>query len=256
MNKKKNISDINPIVKTALSIVLTALNAMSVSLASKIFLLFFMFVTFFLMDKKIGAKKFKIILVFAFVSFFSNIFSNYGHSLFDFGFIRLRYNFVFNFLMMFLSMLVFWLASVIMINSISASDVPYVAEFFLGPLKFFKIDVSEISVMVTLVMRFVPVLLSEVKKVIIAYESRGASISKGSIIKRAKFVFPIFTAIFASCFRKAINIATAMECRCYGAPFKRTKLKENKIKKIDIIAILVVGFVTVGVIFCNIIKIF
>lgn len=258
MKKIINLSNINPIIKTVLSIILTGLNAVAVSLISKIFLLFFIILILFLFffEKNLEFKKFKIILFFILVSFFVNIFNNHGNILLKFGIIKLSDIFIKNFFMMFLSMSIFWAISVVMINSISASDVPYIAEFFVMPLKFFKINISEISVIITLVMRFIPVILNEIKKIIIAQESRGASITKGSIIKRIKFIFPIFIPVFVSCFRKAINIATAMECRCYGAPFERTKLKENKITKSDIIAIFIVILVIFGVIFCNTIKIF
>ena len=254
MKKIISLSRVNSIIKTILSIVLTFLNTIAISLTAKIFLLFFLVLNLFFLEKKLELKKLKIILFFLAVSFFSNIFITRGNIILDLKFIKLTDFFVQNFFMMFLSMSIFWAISVIMINSISASEVPYVAEFLLKPLKIFKINISEISMIITLVMRFIPVVLGEVKKIIIAQESRGANITKGSIFKRAKFIFPIFIPVFASCFRKAINIATAMECRCYGAPFERTKLKENKITKFDIIAIFIIILVIFGVIFCNTIK--
>lgn len=258
MKKIINLSDINPVIKAILSIIITGLNAMAINLISKILLLFFVILILFSLEKKFELKKINIILIFVLVSFFSNIFNfnNYENNILNFGIIKLSAVFIKNFFMMFLSMLIFWIISVIMINSISASDVPYIADFFIMPLKFFKINTSEISIIITLVMRFIPVVLDEIKKIIIAQESRGASITKNNIIKRIKFIFPIFIPVFTSCFRKAINIATAMECRCYGAPFERTKLKENKIKKTDFIAIFIVILVIFGVIICNMIKIF
>lgn len=256
MKKIMNLSYMNPIIKTVLSLFITVLNAVAVSLTSKIFLLLFSFLCLFLLEKKLKFKKIRAILIFAIVSFFSNIFVTRGNIILDLKFIKLTDFFIQNFFMMFFSMSIFWAISAVMINSISASDVPYVAEFLLKPLKFFKINVSEISMIITLAMRFIPVVSDEIKKIVIAQESRGASIKRGSIFKRIKFIFPIFIPVFASCFRKAINIATAMECRCYGAPFERTQLRENKITKIDIIAIFIVIFVIFGVLFCNTIKIF
>lgn len=256
MKKIINLSYINPIIKTILSLFLTILNAIAVSLVSKIFLLSFSLLCLFFLEKKIKLRKFKVILIFFAVSFFSNIFITHGNIILSFGIIKLTDFFIQNFFMMFFSMSIFWAISTAMINSILASDIPYIAEFLLKPLKFFKVNISEISIIITLAMRFIPVVLEEINKVVTAQESRGASIRKGSIFKRIKFIFPIFVPVFASCFRKAINVATAMECRCYGAPFKRTKLKKNEITKIDVMAIFIVVFVIFGVIFCNTIKIF
>ena len=142
-----------------------------------------------------------------------------------------------------------------MVNSISSEDMPKISEFFLYPFKKLNINTSEISIIITLAMRFIPVVLDESKKIILAQESRGNR-NKKSLIKSIKYIVPVFVPIFTSCFRRALNLATAMECRCYGASCNRTNLYENKFQKIDIIAIIVVLLIFIGVILCNNVKIF
>ena len=255
MNMKFNLLKINPIVKSILFMLLTTLNAVATCLCSKLFLLIFSILLIFFTSSKF---KFKIknIVIFTFISCISNIFCSQGNLIFQFGLIRITDNSIANFFMMLFSMLTFFFTSIVMINSISPEDLPGISEFFLKPLKKFNVNVSEISMIITLALRFVPVVLKESKKIILAQESRGAKILEGSIIKRAKYIIPTFIPIFTSCFRRAMNLATAMECRCYGAPFERTSLYENKVQKIDIIAIILFLVVLVGVLACNQIKIF
>lgn len=255
MNEKFTLLKINPIVKSILLMILTTLNAVAACLCSKFFLMLFSMILIFFVDSKF---KFKIknIIIFALVSCFSNIFCINGDTIFQIGPVNITNIAITNFFMMLFSMLTFFFTSIAMINSISPEDMPCIAEFFLRPFKKFNNNVSEISMIITLSLRFIPVVLRESKKIILAQESRGSKITEGSIFKRVKYIVPTFVPIFISCFRRAINLATAMECRCYGAPFQRTSLHENKIQKIDVIAIIVVLLVSIGVVACNQIKIF
>ena len=256
MNKKNILLKINPNVKTIISMILTLANTLAFSIYSKIFLLVFLIILLILYKNRIRFKKIKTIFMFALVSCISGFCCSKGDSIFKIGFINITDDSIRNSFMMFSSMSIFWMISLIMINSISASEIPYVAEFFLSPLKKLGVKISEISMIITLSVRFIPVVLKESRKIMIAQESRGAVISRGSPVKRLKFLLSAFLPIFTSCFRRAINIATAMECRCYGAPFERTKLKENKFTKIDLIALIFALLVCLGVFFCNTVKIF
>lgn len=255
MSKKFNLLKINPIVKAILLMFLTTLNAVAVCLCSKFFLMLFSMILIFFVDLKF---KFKIknIIIFTIISCLSNIFCINGQTIFHIGPINITDVSISNFFMMLFSMLTFFFTSISMINSISPEDIPCIADFFLKPFKKFSSNLSEVSMIITLSLRFIPVVLRESKKIILAQESRGSKITEGSIFNRIKYIVPTFVPIFISCFRRAINLATAMECRCYGAPFQRTSLYKNKIQKIDIIAIIVVLLVSVGVIACNQIKIF
>ena len=253
MNNTLIFKKINPIVRFTLLIFITTLNAVANGLCSKFFLMMSSLSLMFLMRFKF--KKIKKIFFFIFMSCLLNIFYSNGKILFKIGLIQITDISLLNFLMMLFSMLTFFFTSLIMVSSISSEDMPKISNFFLYPLKKLNIDTSEISIIITLAMRFIPVVLEESKKIVLAQESREGLIKK-SLIKKIKYIVPAFVPIFTSCFRRAMNLATAMECRCYGASCNRTNLYENKFQKIDIIAIVVVLAIFVGVILCNNVKIF
>lgn len=256
MNIKRRLSNINPIVKTVSLSFLTFASVLATNLVSKFFLAVFSIFMFFFLSLNVEIKTLRNILLFAFISCFANIFCSSGNVVFNFGPIIVTDRSLYNFYMMFLSMSTLWINSLIMIKSVSSSDIPYVAKFFLNPFKRFGVNVSEISMVVTLVMRFVPVIAKESKKVILAQEARGAKLLHGSLIMRFKYIIPTFIPILVSCFRRAMSIADAMESRCYGAPFDKTSLKENKLGFIDVIVIFIVFLAISGVFLCNTLKIF
>ena len=115
-------------------------------------------------------------------------------------------------------------------------------EQLLNPLKKIKVPVHEFAMMMTIALRFIPTLIEETDKILAAQKARGADFSSGNIIKRAKALIPILVPLFISAFRRADELAIAMECRCYRGGEGRTKLHILKYKASDILLILV--FVT------------
>lgn len=97
-------------------------------------------------------------------------------------------------------------------------------EWILTPLKIFGVKVHELSMMMTIALRFVPTLLEETEKIMSAQKARGADIDSGSVIKRIKALIPVLIPLFVSSYRRAYDLATAMECRCYTGDGKRTRL--------------------------------
>ena len=122
----------------------------------------------------------------------------------------------------------------------------------LGFLKRFHVPVHEISMMMSIALRFIPTLFDEFNKISNAQKSRGADLESGNFITRIKAFVPILIPLFISSFRRANDLATAMECRCYNGGDGRTRMKVLKIKPRDIIALSVSVLVFVGVILCNI----
>ena len=90
--------------------------------------------------------------------------------------------------------------------------------------------------MMTIALRFIPTLLDETDKIMKAQSARGASIDSGSLLSRAKAMVPILIPLFISAFRRADELATAMECRCYRGGENRTRLYELKFSGIDIMS--------------------
>lgn len=98
-------------------------------------------------------------------------------------------------------------------------------ESLLNPLKKVHVPVHELSMMMCIALRFIPTLIEETDKIMSAQKARGADFETGSIIQRAKALIPILVPLFISAFRRADELATAMECRCYQGGEGRTKLK-------------------------------
>ncbi len=121
-------------------------------------------------------------------------------------------------------------------------------ESLLKPLKIFKVPVHEIAMMMSIALRFIPILLEETDKIMKAQMARGADFESGSIIRRAKALVPLLVPLFISAFRRALDLAMAMEARCYRGGEGRTKMKPLIYQKRDRIAYLVVLLYVIAVI--------
>lgn len=106
-------------------------------------------------------------------------------------------------------------------------------ESLLKPLKRIGVPVHVFAMMMTIALRFIPTLVEETEKIMNAQKSRGADFSSGGLIKRAKALIPILVPLFVSSFKRAEELATAMECRCYRGDVNRTKYVELKYKSRD-----------------------
>ena len=107
-------------------------------------------------------------------------------------------------------------------------------ESLMGPLKKIRVPVHELSMMMCIALRFIPTLIEETDKIMSAQKARGADFETGSILQRAKALIPILVPLFISAFRRADELATAMECRCYQGGEGRTKMKILRYKRWDL----------------------
>ena len=98
-------------------------------------------------------------------------------------------------------------------------------ESLLSPLKVIKLPVHELSMMMCIALRFIPTLIEETDKIMCAQKARGADFETGKLMERVKALIPILVPLFISAFRRADELATAMECRCYHGGEGRTKMK-------------------------------
>ena len=98
-------------------------------------------------------------------------------------------------------------------------------ESLMNPLKVIKVPVHELSMMMCIALRFIPTLIEETDKIMSAQKARGADFESGKLMERAKALIPILVPLFISAFRRADELATAMECRCYQGGEGRTKMK-------------------------------
>ena len=124
-------------------------------------------------------------------------------------------------------------------------------ETSLSFLKKIKVPVHEFAMMMTIALRFIPTLIDETSKIMNAQKARGADFSSGGLIKRAKALIPIIIPLFVSSFRRAEELATAMECRCYRGGEGRTRMKKLKMKAFDFVFIFITILMVAGVIALN-----
>lgn len=106
-------------------------------------------------------------------------------------------------------------------------------EIMMGPLKKIKIPVHEMSMMMSMALRFIPTLIEETDKIMSAQKARGADFDSGNLFQRAKALLPILVPLFVSAFRRADELAVAMESRCYHGGEGRTRMKQLKMQGID-----------------------
>ena len=106
-------------------------------------------------------------------------------------------------------------------------------ESLLNPLKKLRVPVHEVSMMMSIALRFIPILLEETDKIMKAQIARGADFENGSLIQRAKAMVPLLVPLFIAAFRRANDLAMAMEARCYRGGEGRTKMKPLVYRKQD-----------------------
>jgi len=121
-------------------------------------------------------------------------------------------------------------------------------ESLLGPLKKIHVPVHELAMMMCIALRFIPTLIEETDKIISAQKARGADFETGKLMQRIKALIPILVPLFISAFRRADELATAMECRCYQGGEGRTKMKLLRYRRWDYLAFLFLILLLAGVI--------
>ena len=155
-----------------------------------------------------------------------NIFWTSGENLlFEWRFIRIYFEGVMNAVFMVLRIFVLIVgASLFLTYTTTPIALTDAIEQLFAPLKKIKIPVHEFAMMMTIALRFIPTLIDETDKIMSAQKARGADFTSGSLMKRAKALIPILIPLFVSSFRRADELATAMECRCYHGGEGRTRM--------------------------------
>jgi energy-coupling factor transport system permease protein len=124
-------------------------------------------------------------------------------------------------------------------------------EQLLAPLRVLHVPVHEFAMMMTIALRFIPTLVEETNKIMSAQKARGADFTSGSLISRAKALVPILIPLFVSAFRRADELATAMECRCYHGGSGRTRMTILHYSPKDFVALAVIAVFGAGIIVLN-----
>ena len=125
-------------------------------------------------------------------------------------------------------------------------------EHLLGPLKKVHFPVHELAMMMTIALRFIPTLVEETDKIMSAQKARGANLDSGGLLQRAKALVPVLIPLFVSAFRRAEELALAMECRCYHGGDGRTRMKQLRFGAPDLIGGLAMAVSIAGIVLINI----
>ena len=120
------------------------------------------------------------------------------------------------------------------------------------PLTYLGIPVYDLAMMMTIALRFIPTLVEETDRIMCAQKARGAGFESGSLLKRARALVPILVPLFVSAFRRAGDLATAMECRCYRGGGGRTRLRVMRCRPTDYLALLFFAACVAAVILGNV----
>lgn len=125
-------------------------------------------------------------------------------------------------------------------------------ERLLKPLKIVRLPVHDLAMMMTIALRFIPTLIEETDKIMSAQKARGADFESGKLLQRVRAMIPILIPLLASSFRRAYELATAMECRCYHGGDGRTRMKELHLAARDYLALILCVAVLAGLIVLNV----
>ena len=191
---------------------------------------------------KVILKSMKPLLFIILLTGLLNLFYTQGTPLVSFWIFTITREGIFNALFMVLRIAMLLAGTFMLTYTTSPISLTDGLEKLLNPLKKIKVPVHELSMMMCIALRFIPTLIEETDKIINAQKARGADFETGSIIRRAKALIPILVPLFISSFRRADELAVAMECRCYHGGEGRTRLKELHYRPADV-AVLAGGLV-------------
>ena len=189
-----------------------------------------------------GLKPLLIIILFTAVL---NIFYTDGTVLVEFWIFRITREGLINAFFLVLRIMLLVMGTFLMTYTTSPIALTDGLESLLSPLKKLRFPVHELAMMMSIALRFIPTLIEETDKIISAQKARGADFETGNIFRRAKALIPILVPLFVSAFRRADELATAMECRCYHGGKGRTKLKQLRYRRRDVLSLLL-GAVLLG----------
>ncbi len=196
-------------------------------------------------------KGLKPIMVFVVITALFNLFLTDGKVLWQWGFVKITNEGLAAAIYMVLRLFLLVLGTSLLTLTTSPITLTDGIENLLSPLKKLGVPAHEFAMMMTIALRFVPTLLEETDKIIKAQTARGADFESGNILNRAKAMIPILIPLFVSAFRRADDLAVAMECRCYRGGENRTRLRELKFTFRDGICFAVVIAFSALILFVN-----
>ena len=185
---------------------------------------------------KMILKGLKAIIIILLITVSFNLFLTDGEIIFKLGFLKITKEGVLVAFFMALRLIYLVIGASLMTLTTTPNDLTDGLESVLGPLKKIKVPVHEISMMMSIALRFIPILMEETDRIMKAQKARGADFETGNLIQKAKAMIPLLVPLFISAFRRANDLAMAMEARCYGCDIKRTRMNGMKFAGRDVAA--------------------
>ena len=202
---------------------------------------------------RLYVKSLRMILFVVLFTAVLNLFYGRGEPLVTlFGFMQITANGIKNSVFVAVRITELILISSVLTFTTSPTDLTDALERLMKPLKVFHIKVHEIAMMMTFPPRFVPPLLEETEKTMRGQKARGADLESGGLMQRVKALIPILIPLFVSSFRRAYDLAMAMECRCYHGGEGRTRMKSLHLGTLDVSVIVFTAAFSLAAIACNI----
>lgn len=211
-----------------------------------------LFIALSRISPKFYFKSMKVILFIVLFTSVLNLFYGSGDPIWQWGIFKLTWNGIHRAVFVSVRIACLILASSCLTFTTSPTELTDAIERLMKPLKVLRFPVHEVAMMMSLALRFIPTLLEETDKIMAAQKARGADMESGGLLKRVRALIPILIPLFVSAFRRAYDIATAMECRCYRGGAGRTQMKSIHMGTRDALSFGLLALVIAGVIVCNI----
>jgi energy-coupling factor transport system permease protein len=192
-----------------------------------------------------------ILFLIAFTAALNVLYDHEGDTLFRWRFIHITTGGLSNAAFIAVRILCLIVGSSLLTYTTTPTALTDAIERLLAPLKWVGVNPHELAMMMTIALRFIPTLMEETDKIMSAQKARGADLESGGLLQRVKALVPIIIPLFVSSFRRAIDLATAMECRCYRGGEGRTRMKRLRTAPRDWVALAVYGAVLAALIGLN-----
>ena len=179
-----------------------------------------------------------VLFIIVFTGLLNLLFTPGDHYLVEWGFLRISDTGVRNAVFMVIRIMLLIMGTFLLTYTTSPIRLTDALEQLMGGLKRFHVPVHELSMMMSIALRFIPTLIEETDKIMSAQKARGADFESGGLVQKAKALVPILVPLFISAFRRADELATAMECRCYHGGEGRTKLQVLRYERRDYAALI------------------
>ncbi len=187
---------------------------------------------------KFMLKGLKPILLLVVITALLNLFMTPGEEVLGYGFLKITKEGIFMASKMAIRIILLIIGSSVLTLTTTPTVMTGGLELLLSPLKKIGIPISVFVMMISIALRFIPTLIDETDKIIKAQTSRGADFENKNPLKRIKAMIPILIPLFVSAFRRADDLAVAMECRCYNADSRRTSYRQFRFGKYDFYALI------------------